>query len=177
MPFAAVLSPWIAPINTSLKAPSLHFYYPHSHGFPHVSQHRRAWNLNASAEKHTSGNDLATPLARVMNSANCAYHGPLLLVLIASVTTRLESRWALLPRARHIQVLFLCGLFKCLAADWGKTSESHIFLQTQHRSRANKEFRQGRSLSRCSLAFILYCEDTQHEHMRQIYYVQHPYNI
>lgn len=172
MPVAAVLSPWIAPINTSLKAPSLPFYYPHSHGFPLVSRHRTAWNLNASAEKHTSGNDLATPLARVMNSANCAYHGPLLLVLIASVTTCLESRWALLPRPRLIQVLLICGLFKCLAADWCKTRESHIFLQTQI-----KNSDKGTSHSRCSLAFILNCEDTQHEHMRQIYYVQHPYNI
>lgn len=48
-----------------------------------------------------------------MNSANCAYHRLPLLVLIAAVTTRLERRWALLPRARRRQVILICGHFMC----------------------------------------------------------------
>lgn len=48
-----------------------------------------------------------------MNSANCAYHRLLLLVLIAAVTTRLERRWALLPGAHHRQVILIRGLFMC----------------------------------------------------------------
>lgn len=78
-----------------------------------MSQHRTGSKLNASAEKHTSGNDLAAPAARVMNSANCAYHRLQLLVLIAMVTTCLERRWALLPRAQHRQVILICGLSMC----------------------------------------------------------------
>lgn len=98
--YAVVLSPWIVPINTSPKA----FYFPLSfwHSLLSLLCHSTGQDkkLNASAEKHTSGNDPAAPAARVMNPANCAYHRLPLLVLIAVVTTCLERRWALLPGAQ-----------------------------------------------------------------------------
>lgn len=78
-----------------------------------LSQCWTGWKFNASAEKHTSGNDLSASAARVMNSANCAYHRLLLLVLIAAAASRLEKGWALLPRARQRQVILICDLFMC----------------------------------------------------------------
>lgn len=72
-----------------------------------LSQCWTGWKFNASAEKHTSGNDLSALVAQVMNSANCAYHRLLLLVLIAAVATCLEKRWPLLPRARQRQVILI----------------------------------------------------------------------
>lgn len=57
-----------------------------------------------------------------MNSANCAYHRLLPLVLIAAVTIHLERRWALHPGAQHRQVIFVSAPFLCQRegnAVWG----------------------------------------------------------
>lgn len=108
----AVLSPWIVPNQYFTQGSITSFLFSSLllalSGFPLVSQHQTGYKLNASAEKHASGSDLAALAARVMNSANCAYHKLLLLVLIATVTTHLERRWA-----HHRQAIFICGLFLC----------------------------------------------------------------
>lgn len=129
-----------------------------------------------------------------MNSANCAYHRPPLLVLIAAVTTRLERRWALLPGAHRRQVILICGLFMCHSEGSAGWEMSGGLLEQNIRTRqaitdtkAICSYRlsvdQGqiknsikcRSHSSGSLAVLLNKGDinTQHEHMRQMitYYI------
>lgn len=116
-------------------APSLNFYILLF--FWHclvslLSQCWTRWKLNASAEKHTSGNDLSASAARVMNSANRAYHRLRPLVLIATATTRPEKRWALLPGLTidgwFSSEISSCVIVKarppekCLTGHWSKTS-------------------------------------------------------